>query len=238
MRKNKKCVLCSGLAFADAEDMEMLHQYALDGWIFKEFKGLCYILYKEEPQDLIFSYDMQKVEKQEHEDYVRLFEEAGWHEINCKDDMIHFFYAHAGTPALHTDRLTRIEQFKMPFYIALLLLVAGIILLLGSIFDVWSTGMAGLGGGLIGGGGMLCIGCACRLKGRRWKAAITMKQAVWITIAGIICKIASIPMKPLVPLISKGLSIIALMLIMYGTLFIIAQYRVFKDKKEIGGKLK
>lgn len=61
--KNKKYIICSGLAFADQEDMEMLHQYALDGWIFKEFKGICYVLYKEEPQDLIFSYDMQKVKK-------------------------------------------------------------------------------------------------------------------------------------------------------------------------------
>ena len=236
--KNKKRVLCSGLAFADAEDMEMLHQYALEGWIFREFKGLCYILYKEEPQDLIFSYDMQKVKKHEYVDYVRLFEEAGWYEIRCSDDSTHFFYAKAGTPPLHNDQTTRIEQFRMPFYVSLLMLAAGSIMWIGSILDVWTVWLAGLGGGLIGAGGILCIGCAFRLKGRRWRIVIKMKQAVWITVFGVLCKLSSIPIKPYVSWLSKGLSILSLMLIVYGVFYIVLQFRVFKDKKEIGGKLK
>ena len=109
---------------------------------------------------------------------------------------------------------------------------------IGSILDVWTVWLAGLGGGLIGAGGILCIGCAFRLKGRRWRIVIKMKQAVWITVFGVLCKLSSIPIKPYVSWLSKGLSILSLMLIVYGVFYIVLQFRVFKDKKEIGGKLK
>lgn len=236
--KNKKYVLCSGLAFSDAEDMEILHRYALEGWIFKEFKGLCYVLYKEEPQDLIFSYDMQKVKKQELADYERLFSEAGWYPIKCKDDTIHFFYAKAGTPALHSDQQTRVEQFKMPFYVSVGLLMLCLLLFLASYFNGWNLWLAALAGGFLGAGGVLFIGCALRLKGRRWKAIITMKKAVGICILGIVCRLLGNLIRPHVVWLSKSLSILAMMLIAYGLINMIAQYRVFKDKKEIGGKLK
>ena len=33
--KNVKKVMCSGLMFTGKEDMEMLHRYAKEGWVFK-----------------------------------------------------------------------------------------------------------------------------------------------------------------------------------------------------------
>ena len=44
--KDRKRVMCGGLAFSDCEDMEMLHQYAKEGWVFEKFRGMCYILQK------------------------------------------------------------------------------------------------------------------------------------------------------------------------------------------------
>ena len=42
---NKKYIMCSGLAFADEEDMEMLHEYAKEGWIFERLRfGVLYEL--------------------------------------------------------------------------------------------------------------------------------------------------------------------------------------------------
>ena len=35
---NKKYIMCSGLAFADEEDMKMLHEYAKEGWIFERIR--------------------------------------------------------------------------------------------------------------------------------------------------------------------------------------------------------
>lgn len=64
--KNKKYITCSGLAFSDNEDMETLRMYAKKGWIFKEMKyGIFYVLHKEEPMDIIFSYDIQKIQEED-----------------------------------------------------------------------------------------------------------------------------------------------------------------------------
>ena len=45
-KRKTKQILCGGLAFCGEEEMEMLHAYALDGWIFRKFSGLSYVLYK------------------------------------------------------------------------------------------------------------------------------------------------------------------------------------------------
>lgn len=37
--KKRKRIMCSGLAFGDKEDMEMLHKYALEGWISGSLKA-------------------------------------------------------------------------------------------------------------------------------------------------------------------------------------------------------
>ena len=61
--KQRKWLACSGLAFDDKEDMEILHKYALKGWIFREYRYGFYILHKEEPQNLVFGYDIKKLKK-------------------------------------------------------------------------------------------------------------------------------------------------------------------------------
>ena len=70
--KDRKRVMCGGLAFSDCEDMVMLHQYAKEGWVFEKFRGMCYILQKQEPVNRIFSYDMQKLKEDEKEAYFQL----------------------------------------------------------------------------------------------------------------------------------------------------------------------
>ena len=91
--KDRKRVMCGGLAFSDCEDMEMLHQYAKEGWVFEEFRGMCYILQKQEPVNRIFSYDMQKLKEDEKEAYFQLFENSGWHIINPEGKDVYFFWA-------------------------------------------------------------------------------------------------------------------------------------------------
>lgn len=234
--KNKKYILCSGLAFADQEDMDMLHRYALDGWIFKEFRGLCYVLYKEEPQDLIFSYDMQKVKKAEKEDYLRIFEEAGWHMIPCKDDSIHFFYAKNGTVALHSNAETRSEQFKVPFYASLIITIIGIILLISSIKMMLPNIFAGIGGGCIGGGGILLIGSYLRLQHKRWRVHLTFIQAIKLAILGALLMMAPILLPKEFLLFGKASRIIGICCVIFGVTFACANYRIYRDGKESRGK--
>lgn len=97
-KRKTKQILCGGLAFCGEEEMEMLHAYALDGWIFRKFSGLSYVLYKEEPQDLIFSYDLNKVKKEDAQEYLDLFAAAGWEQITCNSSSTWFFMAKQGTP--------------------------------------------------------------------------------------------------------------------------------------------
>lgn len=234
--KNKKYIMCSGLAFADQEDMDMLHRYALDGWIFKEFRGLCYVLYKDEPQDLIFSYDIQKVKKAELDDYQRIFEEGGWHMIPCKDDSIHFFYAKAGTVPLHSNPTTRSEQFKIPFYASLAITIIGIILLIASINLTIPSVFAGIGGGCIGGGGILLIGSYLRLHHKRLRVHLTFMQAVKVTILGVLLMMAPILFPKEFLLIGKASRIIGICCVMFGVIYACANYRIYRDGKESRGK--
>ena len=101
--KDRKRVMCGGLAFSDCEDMEMLHQYAKEGWVFEKFRGMCYILQKQEPVNRIFSYDMQKLKEDEKEAYFQLFENSGWHIINPEGKDVYFFWAEEGCVPLHSE---------------------------------------------------------------------------------------------------------------------------------------
>lgn len=138
--KNKKKIMCGGLAFADLEDMHMLHEYAKDGWIFREFKGLHYILYKEEPRDMIFSYDMQHFKTEdEKQEYFALCEACGWHVMNPKTmSTIYFFCAEEGVAPLHTHHETRMETYQSTFYTSIGLFIIGVICLVLSGF-VWKN---------------------------------------------------------------------------------------------------
>ena len=173
MMKNKKYIFCNGLAFSDNEDMEMLRIYAKHGWVFREFKFMCYVLHREEPQDLIFSYDLQKVKKQELEDYVRIFEEAGWKFIPYKDQTIHFFVAPSRTLALHTDQKLKDRQFMPTLIFSSLIVLLGILLFVIAIITKVSgqlgSNLYSIGGALVGGGVVSLIGSAARIKGRRIK---------------------------------------------------------------------
>ena len=165
--KNRKYILCSGLAFADQEDMTMLHEYALQGWVFRELKfGIVYVLHKEEPQDLVFSYDMSKVKDEDKEDYRMLFEEAGWTLIPPWSRDTHFFYAKNGTTAVHSEEETRNEQYQPIFVTAAITCIIGILLIPLTFWLKWVY-LAPISGACLGGGGLLLIGCYLRTKGKR-----------------------------------------------------------------------
>lgn len=175
-KRKTKQILCQGLAFCGEEEMEMLHAYALDGWIFRKFSGLSYVLYKEEPQDLIFSYDLNKVKKEDAQEYLDLFAAAGWEQITCNSSSTWFFMAKQGTPPLHSDHATLSEEYtgigKTAKYLLLVLAFV-------SLFSFFLIKQAAIfmylfafGCGCIGGLLMLLIGTQFRKHKR--KLCITM----------------------------------------------------------------
>lgn len=176
--RNKRYISCSGLAFGDSEDMEMLHVYAKKGWVFREFKLGSYVLHKEEPVDLIFNYDMQKLKKDEISEYLMIFECSGWKYVDHSSE-IYFFCAPSGTVNPHSDQTTRDQQFRTPFFAGLILaLIGGLILAICLIVSfTWRVNLAALGGGLIGFGGFLAIGCYARMSGKRIRTDFTKVRA-------------------------------------------------------------
>lgn len=184
--KNIKKIMCSGLAFGDKEDMEILHRYALEGWIFREFEGFFYVLHKEEPADLIFSYDFCSLKTDAENEYYELFASAGWEAIKCKDKTIHFFCAKGGTLPVHTDNSIQANQFKsMAKWSAIAFVISTVTLIISSqfngligIYSIVQTIAFIMSAGIIGGSGMCFIGCFLRMKKRRLVFNIRMKSNI------------------------------------------------------------
>lgn len=182
---NKKYIMCSGLAFADEEDMEMLHEYAKEGWIFERLRfGVLYELHRKQPQNRIYSYDSNAVKKKDKDDYLAMFEESGWHLVGQWSRDIRFFWAEAGTPALHSDAKVLGNQYRGLFFGSVACVVVAVICFLFGGSKVW---LYALGGALLGGGGLLMIACYLRMKGKR--LAINPKTygyQLWRIATGII----------------------------------------------------
>lgn len=199
--KQTKRIMCSGLAFADKEDMEMLHRYALDGWVFKEFKGLHYILYKDEPQDLIFDYDMITLDENEKEDYFLFFKNAGWERIQSKECSVYFFAAPNGTPEVHTDREIQADRFRpimRTSVIGCILGIIGIVVSLQFLNNInWALIPLLISTMLAATSMILTIGTLFRIKHRRIKIQLSFKTSCIILfislITGILNQLIDIP---------------------------------------------
>lgn len=237
--KHKKYIPCSGLAFEDQEDMNLLHAYAQEGWIFKDFRFGCYVLHREAPQNLIYSYDMRKLKQDEKEDYFTIYKEAGWHFIKSSGE-IHFFTAQEGSIRIHSEQETRNEQYRSIFYICLVLTIIGTIMLVAVFRFADKLGMAtsylgAISGGMIGGCGILCVGSYWRMNGKRLKLRMRFQTGVYLFVIGLIFLILGRVFDEMISelrwlrvLVSGG----GFICIIEGLIFMISKYRVFLDKKE------
>lgn len=244
MNKTRKKVGCNGLAFGDQEDMEMLHQYALEGWIFREYKGVSYILYKEDPQDLIFSYDFCKVPPQEEEEYLDVFRQAGWEPLACSSKGVHFFCAKNGTVPVHTDADIQAQQFSSTFKWALVATIVAIIVLIGSTLvspaAQWALVVRliviALAAGAAGGCGMCAFGCFLRTRKARFAPRIRFGSGVLGLVIGIVLLVLAFSLRPMFPTgVMKGVRIAMSCLgggLTAGCLVLLPyQFRLWRDKK-------
>ncbi|MHB8062708.1 MAG: DUF2812 domain-containing protein [Ruminiclostridium sp.] len=240
--KNIKKIMCSGLAFGDKEDMEMLNQYALEGWIFREFKGIFYILHKEEPKDLIFSYDFCSIKIENESEYYDLFKSAGWQPVRCKDKTIHFFCAKSGTVPVHTDNSIQANQFKDITKWTLIAFIISVVTFIVSlqfnnligIYGIVQTVVLLLSASIMGGSGMCFIGCFLRTKNRRLFFNISIKNNIILlgvfTLIFLILHFLPMEMKPLDTIFSilTGLSIGGIISTLINLFF---KYPLYRDGK-------
>ncbi len=262
--KQRKWLACSGLAFDDKEDMEILHKYALKGWIFREYRYGFYILHKEEPQNLVFGYDIKKLKKEEEEEYKEIFRSFGWEEIKCDSRNIHFFVSKEGAIPIHTDQQIEVSQFRSGFYLGFILLSLGFIFLAGIIFyknnhmDFYKVGrnlndflyhlvgsisskeriasiLGSISGGLIGAGGMMCLGCGARLLKKRVHIILTFRHCLKQLLLGITCLFIVMIVKSINPswvIVATLFRLIACVYIPFGVVGVLTRYPYFRDKME------
>lgn len=112
MEKQTKYKPSMGLAFNEENEMRMLSKMAKEGWIFHSFSKLGYNFTKGKPQELIYSMDTYELKKGENEQYINLFEDAGWTHICSIENLFHFFSAVPGTKPIYTDKTTMIEKYE------------------------------------------------------------------------------------------------------------------------------
>lgn len=110
MRETKH-VISNGIAFSEKKDLEMLRKEAANGWIVKRFKKMGYEFEKGNPEDVIFSIDIRELEEEELDEYIELFETAGWTHIFSHYDM-HLFKALPGTKPIYTDKESKVGKIE------------------------------------------------------------------------------------------------------------------------------
>lgn len=109
MSKDKKRLICGGLAWTEDKDMKRLNELSKEGWMLSGFSYLSYELKKEEPKEYIYCMDSQKVENKE--EYIELFKDGGWEYIFNYGDM-YFYKALPGTKAIYSDKASLSEKYS------------------------------------------------------------------------------------------------------------------------------
>ncbi|MCY7825612.1 DUF2812 domain-containing protein [Bacillus spizizenii] len=113
--KRKKYMMSEGLAFSEEKDMKRLSDMACKGWVLDSFAFMGYKLRKAEPQNLIYSLDYRAVNDDSMDEYLDIFENAGWEQV-CSEYTTHIFAAAPGTKPIYSDRSTLIDKYKQSEY--------------------------------------------------------------------------------------------------------------------------
>ncbi|MGE7676123.1 DUF2812 domain-containing protein [Lysinibacillus sp. NPDC094403] len=107
--RNKRYMASYGLAFSEERDMKKLSEKAAKGWHLKRFRCAGYGLEKGEPEDVIFSIDYRKLQKDEEEEYFELFAFGGWTHV-CSSAYMHIFKAAPETTPIYSDAESSIDK--------------------------------------------------------------------------------------------------------------------------------
>lgn len=113
MFKNRKTryIPSMGLSFNEDNEINRLSKMAKEGWIFKSFSMLGYIFEKGQPKDQIYSLDMYELKREEKEEYIKMFEDAGWCYVCSCSDFYHFFSAAPGTQPIYSDNVSLLDKY-------------------------------------------------------------------------------------------------------------------------------
>jgi cytochrome c oxidase subunit IV len=103
--------LSAGLAFAEEKEMDKLGKLAAEGWLLEGFAFLGFRLRKGQPQQLVYSLDIQDVRENERREYAETFRASGWQFV-CSAGNMHIFSAAPGTLPIYSDQSSLREKYK------------------------------------------------------------------------------------------------------------------------------
>ncbi|MCY9111312.1 DUF2812 domain-containing protein [Bacillus atrophaeus] len=113
--KQKKYMMSEGLAFSEEKDMKKLSDMASKGWVLDSFAFMGYKLKKAAPRNVTYSIDYRAVAEDSMDEYLEIFENAGWEHV-CSEYTTHIFAAAPGTKPIYSDSSTKIDKYKQSEY--------------------------------------------------------------------------------------------------------------------------
>jgi len=124
-------------AWQDDQENKWLEKMAEEGWKLIKYNFLVYNFEKMEPKKYIYKTDFKSGPKNDIQEYLALFEDAGWEHVTEYVGW-HYFRTEPGkakTLDIYTDKVSKIEMFKRLLWFLLMPLIAIIIIAFTIVFN-------------------------------------------------------------------------------------------------------
>ncbi|MBL1228534.1 DUF2812 domain-containing protein [Enterococcus sp. BWB1-3] len=102
--KDKNYVFSRGVAFYPEKEMELLKEQLKHGWHFIKLNSLGFLVFeKGEIEDKKFSVDFFSGSKEELDEYLTIYEEAGWEYVADYKKKYYYFQAEPSALTIYSD---------------------------------------------------------------------------------------------------------------------------------------
>lgn len=109
--RHKKYISSGGLAFSEKKDMQKLAKQAAKGWHLQDFAFMGYRLVRGEPKQVQYMIDYRTLDEAEEQEYLDMFEHAGW-TLVCGSYGMYIFEAPIDAAPIYTDVDTKQDKLK------------------------------------------------------------------------------------------------------------------------------
>lgn len=124
-------------AWQDDQENKWLEGMAEEGWKLVKYNLLVYTFEKMEPKKYIYKTDFKSNQNRDLQEYLTLFEDAGWEHVTEYKGW-HYFRteaAKAKTPDIYSDTDSKIEMFRRLLYFLLMPLIAILLIAFTIVFN-------------------------------------------------------------------------------------------------------
>jgi len=109
--RQRKYISSGGLAFSEKEDMRKLAKQAAKGWHLQDFAFMGYRLVRGEPKQVQYMIDYRTLDEAEEQEYLEMFEHAGWTRV-CSSYGMYIFEASTDVAPIYTDVDTKQDKLR------------------------------------------------------------------------------------------------------------------------------